>query len=88
MKTIGFPLYADIPTIDEAPAMQKICQQFRGSKVVIKVQDLEIDPQQANQISGLSRYGGRFVEVVADGPQEALLAAAVHQQLAKDRYSY
>lgn len=87
MKTIGFPLYAEMPQIDVAPAMQQICQHYTG-KVTIKVQDAELDSRQASQVAELRRYGGQFVEVVADGPDEALLAAAVHQQLAKNQYSY
>lgn len=87
MKTIGFPLYEETPQIDEAPAMQKICQNYTG-KVLIKVQDAEIDPSKATEIAQLKDYGGHFVTVTAEGPDEALLAAAVHQQLAKDKYSY
>jgi len=88
MTTIGFPLYQEMPQIDEAPAMEKICQHYTDSHVTIRIRDIEIDPRQATQVRELNNYGGRFVEIVADGPQEAMLAAALHQQLAKDKYSY
>ncbi|HIW71355.1 MAG TPA: HPr family phosphocarrier protein [Candidatus Levilactobacillus faecigallinarum] len=87
MKTIGFPLYQQTPQTDIAPAMQKICSRYTG-KVSIKIRDNVIDPRQTNEIGELGRYAGQFIEVVADGPDEAQLAAAVHQQLAEAKYSY
>ncbi|NLR10241.1 MULTISPECIES: PTS sugar transporter [Lactobacillaceae] len=87
MKTIGFSLFEELPTIDETAAFQKICQKHTG-KVTIKVRDIEIDPSQHEEIVGITDYAGHYVRVVAEGPDEALLAGAIHQQLAADKCCY
>jgi len=87
MKTIGFPLFEEMPTVDEAPVLQKICQKHDG-KVKIKVRDLEIDPSQHEEVAELTDYAGHYVRIVAEGPDEAQLAGAIHQQLAADKYCY
>jgi len=87
MKTIGFPLYQEMPTTDESAALQKICQRYTGT-AVIRVRNMELNPKLAQEVAQLSKCGGDFVQVVTDGPDEAQLAAAIHQQLAKDKYCY
>lgn len=87
MKTIGLPLYAEIPNVDETPALQKICQHYTGH-AMIRVRDLEIDPHEQPEVAQLGQHGGEFIQIIADGPDEGLLAAAIHQQLAKDKYCY
>ncbi|MGQ4558220.1 PTS sugar transporter [Levilactobacillus hammesii] len=87
MKTIGFPLFEEMPTVDEAPALEKICQKH-ASKVTIKIRDVEIDPSQHEEVAELTDYAGHYVRIVAEGPDEALLAGAIHQQLATDKYCY
>ncbi|KRK86675.1 hypothetical protein FC99_GL001216 [Levilactobacillus koreensis JCM 16448] len=87
MKTIGFPLYEVTPSIDEAVALKQICSRYTGT-ATIKVRDVELNPQLQHEVAQLSKYGGKFIQVVADGPDEAQLAAAIHQQLAKDQFCY
>lgn len=87
MKTIGFPLHREMPTTDESAALQKICQRYSG-QVTLRVRNAELNPSLASEVAQLAQYGGDFVQVVADGPDEAQLAAAIHQQLAKDKYCY
>ncbi|AYM02552.1 PTS sugar transporter [Levilactobacillus yiduensis] len=90
MKTIGFPLYEEMPTIqeEEGVALQRICQRYAGTAKIRVNANVELDPQLAHEVAQLAEYGGDFVQVVADGPDEAKLAAAIHQQLAKDKYCY
>lgn len=87
MKTIGIPLYTETPAIDESTALQKICQRYSGT-AKIRVRDAELNPATAQEIAELSKYGGKFIQIIADGPDEAQLAAAIHQQLVKDKYCY
>lgn len=87
MKTIGFPLFEEMPTVDEAPAFEKICQKH-ASKATIKIRDIEIDPSQQDEVVDLTDYAGHYVRIVAEGPDEALLAGALHQQLATDKCCY
>ena len=85
MKTIGFPLHEEITEIDEASALQRICQRHT-SKATIRVRDIEINPREQVEMATLSQYGGKFIRIVTDGPDEAQLATAIHQQLVKDQY--
>ncbi|WP_341778902.1 PTS sugar transporter [Levilactobacillus sp. HBUAS70063] len=87
MKTIGFSLFKELPTVDEAAAFEKICRKHTG-KVTIKVRDIEIDPSRHEEVAVLTDYAGHYVRVVAEGPDEALLAGAIHQQLAADKCCY
>ncbi|RXI79086.1 PTS sugar transporter [Levilactobacillus suantsaii] len=87
MKTIGLPLYPTIPATDEAPILQKVCQKYTGN-VMIRIRDIELDPRKQPGIAELSNHGGEFMQIVAEGPDEGDLAAAIHQQLAKDKYCY
>jgi len=34
MKTIGFPLYQEMPATDESAALQKICQRYTGTATI------------------------------------------------------
>ncbi|MCH4123603.1 MAG: PTS sugar transporter [Levilactobacillus sp.] len=89
MKTIGFPLYQETPTLqDDGAALQRICQRYSGTATIRVNANVELNPRLAQEVAQLSQYGGDFVQVVADGPDEAQLAAAIHQQLAKDKYCY
>ncbi|KRN03371.1 hypothetical protein FD13_GL000155 [Levilactobacillus senmaizukei DSM 21775 = NBRC 103853] len=85
MKTIGFQLHQDMPKVDEADAFTTICQRHQA-KATIKIHDIEINPRDKDEVSLLADHAGHFVQVVTDGPDEAQLAAALHQQLAKDKY--
>lgn len=87
MKTIGLPLYQELPNVDEAPALQKICQHYSG-RVTIRVRDLEMVLDESFEVKALSQHGGEFMRIIAEGPDEGLLAGAVHQQLVKDKYCY
>ncbi|WP_125580535.1 HPr family phosphocarrier protein [Levilactobacillus cerevisiae] len=87
MKTIGIPFYPETPAIDESVALKKICQRYT-SKATIRIRNEELNPSLAQEVARLSKCGGDFVQIVADGPDEAQLVAAIHQQLAKDKYCY
>lgn len=87
MKTIGIPLYAKVPTNSEIDALPKICQRYTGT-AKIRVRDAELNPAMAQEVAELSQYGGKFIQIIADGPDETQLVAAIHQQLVKDKYCY
>lgn len=87
MKTIGIPLYGTTPKIDETNALQQICRRYTGTAKIV-VRDTELNPQLAAEVAQIGEHGGDFIRIVADGPDEAQLVAAIHQQLVKDKYCY